>query len=183
DNYGGAKKAVEHLLQLGYRRIAFLVGTRGGYAAAERLRAYCDALKGAGFPVREDYVLETRGGYADGYRRAQDLLHLSPLPEAVLAANDMVALGVMRYFAERGVRIPEEMALVGFDDIDFAGMLPVPLTTVRQHPREIGRKAAELLLDLVEGRRERQTSGQAIVFPTELVVRNSCGVRRDAPQR
>jgi LacI family transcriptional regulator len=182
DNYGGARQAVEHLIRLGYRRIAFLVGTRGGYAAAERLRAYCDVLKAAGFPVREEYVLETRGGYADGYRRAQDLLQLSPLPEAVLAANDMVALGVMRYFAERGVRIPDQIALVGFDDIDFAGMLPVPLTTVRQHPLEIGHKAAELLLDLVEGRRERQASAEAVIFPTELVVRSSCGVHRGAPR-
>lgn len=175
DNYGGAKQAVEHLVQLGYRRIAFLVGTRGGYAAEERLRAYHDVLQAAGLPLHEEYVLETRGGYADGYRRAQDLLRLDQLPDAVLAANDVVALGVMRYFTEQRVRIPADIALVGFDDIDFAGMLPVPLTTVRQHPLEIGEKAAQILLDLIEGRRERQLTVQPVVFAAELVVRQSCG--------
>lgn len=178
DNYGGAKQAVEYLVQLGYRRIAFLVGTRGGYAAEERLRAYRDVLQASGLPLYTEYVLETRGGYADGYRRAQDLLRLDPLPDAVLAANDVVALGVMRYFTEQRVRIPADIALVGFDDIDFAGMLPVPLTTVRQHPLRIGQKAAELLLSLIEGRREHQDTVEPIVFPTELIVRNSCSARR-----
>lgn len=176
DNYHGEKQAVEHLISQGYKRIAFLVGTRGGYAAEERLRAYCDAMKKAGLPLEKELILETRGGFQDGYQRAKDVLAIHPLPDAVLAANDVVALGVIRYFSECGVRVPEDIAIIGFDDIDFAEMLPVPLTTVRQHPLEMGIKAAEILLKLIEGNHDE--INQRVMLSAELIVRESCGYKK-----
>ena len=176
DNYHGERQAVEHLISQGYERIAFLVGTRGGYAAEERLRAYCDAIEKAGLPLEKELILETRGGFQDGYQRAKDVLDMHPLPDAVLAANDVVALGIMRYFSECDIRVPEDIAIIGFDDIDFAEMLPVPLTTVRQHPLEMGTSAAEILLGLIEGKQE-ETSHQ-LTLGAELIVRQSCGYSR-----
>jgi LacI family transcriptional regulator len=106
-----------------------------------------------------------------GYRAAQDLLRLSPRPTAIFAANDLMAMGAMAALFEAGLRIPRDMAVVGFDDIPAARMLAPPLTTVAQYPDRLGARTAELLLERLRG--EGPPSGRVIVMHAELVVRES----------
>ena len=129
DNRGGARQMVDHLVAVGHRRIAFIAGPNGNFDATERLAGYCEAVA-AQRAVRE-FVLPGDFSEESGVKAAQKLLQLSERPDAVFAANDMMALGCLRTFLEAGVRVPDEVAVVGFDDIPLARHVTPALTTVR----------------------------------------------------
>jgi LacI family transcriptional regulator len=173
DNYGGAFAMTRHLMALGHRRIAFLRGAPDNYDAGERLRGYRDALRAAGVDPEDE--LELAGDFSEesGYRAGGVLLRLAPRPTAVFAANDSMAIGLLHAFQEAGVRVPEEIAVAGFDDIPIGRFLTPPLTTVRVAIADLGALAIQQLLEALESGAAPKHRRE--VLPTALVIRGSCG--------
>jgi LacI family transcriptional regulator len=171
DNRNGARDAVAHLLRLGYRRVATITGPHDMIAGVDRREGYLAALRERG--VRADPALAVEGDFTEtgGYVAMQRLLPHQP--EAVFVASDTMALGALRALREAGQRVPHDVAVVGFDDMPFATRTSPPLTTVRQPISRTGAMAAEALIDLIENADE---SPRRLVLPTELVIRESCGV-------
>ena len=171
DNYGGAFAMARHLIRLGHRRIAFVRGPIRNHDAAERLRGYREAVGRQG----REGALEIPGDFREdaGYRAASRILRCRPLPTAVFAANDAMAIGLLCALRQRHVRVPEDLALVGFDDIPIARFIAPPLTTVRVPIAELGSRATARLLHALEGSDSRP--GREDILPTTLVVRSSCG--------
>ena len=171
DNYGGARELVEHLVGHGYRRIAYIGGSSFTTDSAERLRALRDVLQEHGLALPEEYVLPGDFNPGTGYLVMQALLNLNEPPRAVFAANDQMAADAIRAARERGLQVPGDVAIVGFDDIALAGYTAPALTTVRQPTYRMGQLAVEAIL-------HSQSAGSAptsVVLPTELVIRESCG--------
>ena len=178
DNIQGAYEAVNHLLQLGHREIAFIAESMENLSFRERFQGYQSALQSAGLPTRDDLVAagtarELRGPEA-GYTLMREVLKRGR-PTAVFAANDSVAIGAMRTLKEAGLRIPEDMAVVGFDDDILAAHADPPLTTMRVHRLEMGELAVRRLVELMEN------SHQPVLclrIEAQLVVRRSCGSKK-----
>ena len=168
DNYGGARAMVEHLLAAGHRRIAFIAGPENNFDAHERLRGYRDAMQAAG--AAEPWVVPGDFGEASGHAAGQALLTGDTRPQAVFAANDMMALGCLFAFNQAGVRVPQEIALAGFDDIPLARYVMPSLTTMRVNIAELGAHAMRVLLDLRDG--EDVHDRLAPLVP-QLIVRDS----------
>ena len=168
----GARAATEHLLGLGHRRIAMIAGTRGWIATEERLNGYRTALVTAGVRPADELVEAGEFRAEGGYAAALRLLDLPEPPTAIFAANDDMAVGVLRAARERGSRVPDDLSVVGFDDTELAGTVFPRLTTVRQPLEELGRTAVSLLTRLVEGQR---VEGLRLELATRLVVRESTG--------
>jgi signal transduction histidine kinase/DNA-binding LacI/PurR family transcriptional regulator/AraC-like DNA-binding protein len=178
DNAGGIRQAFDHLLQHGHRRIAFIAGKSGrGGDSAERLSAYRKALRGAG--IEEDARLIAFGEHRreDGRIAMRQILSSSAPFTAVLASNDLSCLGAMEVLHTVGRRIPDDIAVIGFDDIlDARSHLP-PLTTVRHPTFTLGYQAVLSLLDAIAGKRMGEISTR---IPTQLVIRQSCGCRPES---
>ena len=169
DNVRAAEDAVNHLLEFGHKRIAYINGPASSPLSKDRLKGYRRALKSAGISVENELL--TRGDYSpgSGYLCAHQLLALDHPPTAIFTASDPMAIGVMRAASERRYKIPEQLSLVGFDDIRFAEFMTPGLTTIHQ-PRElIGSTAMELLLQLLDG----TTPQHDTVLQHELVIRES----------
>ncbi len=165
DNYGGAHAMVRHLRSLGHRRIAFIKGPEQNADAAERLRGYRESV---------DECMEFDGDFSEeaGYAAGLQLTARGQAPTAVFAANDAMAVGTLSAFREAGIRVPEDIALTGFDDIPIARYVTPPLTTVSVAIAELGRRAFDLLVNGLSGDQEGQRHE---VLPTTLVIRESCG--------
>ena len=146
DNHGGAMAMMRHLLEAGHRRIAFIAGPEDNFDARERLRGYRDALA-QGAPDSEPWVLQGHFDEASGHRAGQALLDGAERPDAVFAANDMMALGCLFALSQAGLRVPEDIALAGFDDIPLSRYVHPPLTTMRVEIAELGARAIRRLLD------------------------------------
>ncbi|GAB2699481.1 LacI family DNA-binding transcriptional regulator [Kitasatospora kifunensis] len=170
DNAGGAKVAVRHLLQRGREKIATITGPLDMDAARARLAGYRDALAEAGRDEREELVALADFTEEGGRAAMRELLDRVPDLDAVFCASDVLAAGALQVLRAAGRRVPEEVALIGFDDSIVARHTDPALTSVRQPIEEMGRMMARLLLDEIAepGRRNRQ-----LVVPTELVVRDS----------
>jgi LacI family transcriptional regulator len=167
----GARLVTEHLLQLGHTRIAAIAGPHNWIAAEDRLLGYRTALAASGRLAPEGLVRE--GGeptIAHGLAAARDLLALPDPPTAIVAFNDKVAIGAMDAATERGLRIPGDLSIVGFDDLELSRVVTPRLTTVRQPLEEMARMGAELLLRLIEG---REIETLHVELATELVIRDS----------
>jgi DNA-binding LacI/PurR family transcriptional regulator len=185
DDRGAARGAAEHLLALGHERIAVLTFVkaldREGRLvldlSVERFEGYKEGL---GSAWDEGAVRTCRPNAAEPARRAAlDLLRAPTPPTAILAMSDVLALGVLQATSELGVRVPEQLSIVGFDDSPAAAMATPPLTTISQPHGEKGRLAAEWLIDAVEGRADSRNRRRRAILPTELVVRESTApVRR-----
>ncbi len=177
DNVLGAKQAAEHLLSLGHRRVGMLNGHGFATVSAERLEGYKIALMNAGIDYDPDLVFEGDFSRESGARAA---VHFMGVPEerrptGVVVASDVMAIGLMQEFKTRGLRVPRDMSVVGFDDIPSAAHVDPPLTTVRQARYDLGSTAARMLLQQLEdGRSGRGASAPpGIRLATQLVVRRS----------
>jgi LacI family transcriptional regulator len=172
DNRGGALAMTRHLLGLGHRRLAFIRGPAGNHDAAERLRGFREALA----PRAGTRGAEVPGDFREeaGYAAAKKLLRARARPTAVFAANDAMAIGLLSAFRERRVRVPEDVALAGFDDIPIARFITPPLTTVRVPIAELGARATARLLHAL-GANGIGNGARQEILPTTLVVRSSCG--------
>jgi LacI family transcriptional regulator len=172
DNFGGAVKAVSHLIEHGYRRIGMITGRSTHLHAAEREAGYRKALHDHGLRLHAELVITGAFDEEGGYEAMQRLLRQRPVPEAVFAASDEMAIGAMAALRESGLRAAADVAVVGFDDIEPARYVQPSLTTVRQDMRGQAQIAVQMLLARVNGSdAEKETR----VIPTELVIRGSCG--------
>ncbi|MBB5209542.1 LacI family DNA-binding transcriptional regulator [Chiayiivirga flava] len=171
DNYWGAHAMVRHLVQRGHRRIALIAGPDRNFDAQERLRGYREALAELLPDTREQVVA---GDFSEeaGYRAGQLLLAQHALPDAIFAANDMMAIGCLFALNEAGVVVPRDVALAGFDDIPIARFVSPPLTTVRVRIADLGQQAFERLMAALQPDDAHRTAPQTL--RAELVVRQSC---------
>jgi PAS domain S-box-containing protein len=178
DNEKGVRDLVTHFIEVhGYRRLAFIRGPEGNLEAELRYRAYVEALAGHGLPLDPDLVAPGAFVHPTGVEAIRLLLDERQVKfDAVVAANDWMALGALEALGERGIRVPEDIALAGFDDTREAAASRPSLTTVRQPIHQLGRAGIEVLLNLLAG---EQVPEQTIL-PTRLMVRQSCGCSEPA---
>jgi LacI family transcriptional regulator len=173
DNDGGARLMVEHLLATGHQRLVFIQGPPGNRDAAEREVGYREALASN---APDSPVIMLRGDFGEesGYRAGRDVLAMRPRPDAVFAANDMMAIGCMTALREAGISVPEQIAVSGFDDVPMARYVTPPLTTIHVHIAELGSQAMELLGEQFD-QPDHVITGVHRRVAARLVVRGSTG--------
>ena len=170
----GAYEAVNHVLSLGYRDVALIVGPQVSSASHDRATGFRRALGEAGVEVTEDSYLECELSHHGGYRSCELLLSRRGAPRAIACGNDVIALGVIDALMDAGLRVPRDVAVIGYDDMSFAASRLVELSTVRQPRRRIGAEAVRLLVERIENPTRPPTE---LVLPHGLVVRRTCGAR------
>lgn len=178
DNAAGAAEAVKHLASLGHRRIALLSGLEYYSVGAERRRGYVEGLVGSQLPVDEELIRDGEFEREAARRATHDLLSLPDPPSAIFSANNTMSLGALQAIHERGLRVPENVSLVGFDDMPWQVATQPPLTCISQPTYEIGAAAARLLMERIEhpGR-----PAQRVVLDTKLIVRASSAAPAVSP--
>jgi len=175
DNVGGARLATEHLLGLGHRRIGMITNGPLAYtAAADRRSGYLSALRDSGIESEPGMIQTGAFSPESGYHAMQRLLDQVPQLEAVFVASDVVAIGAIEAARQADLRIPEDLAVVGFDDIPWSAYINPPLTTVRLPAYSLGWKAGYLLIQLLNQEEIEETT---LLLETQLIVRESCGAR------
>lgn len=172
DNAGGARAATEHLIAHGHRRIAYVTARKAVSTVRDRLAGYRGALIDANLPTDDRFVVRAEITIEDARAATRTLLNRPERPTAILTYNDLMAVGVLAALTEAGLRVPNDIALVGYDDIAYAPYLSVPLTTVRQQTQRMGRTAAQLLLERFGG---AEMPPRRVVLAPELIVRASSG--------
>jgi len=171
DNLMGGLIATRYLVSLGHQRIACIAGPSSTNPSAQRLQGYQQALKEAGIPFDESLVRIGEFSALSGWSMGNDLLSMAEPPTAIFACNDMMAIGLLRAAHEKGVRVPNDMALIGFDDIEPVSFTNPPLTTIAQPKIEMSNKATQLLIQRIKN---PQRDHQYEILPVSLVVRGSC---------
>lgn len=172
DNVRAGREVIELLARLHHRRIAHIGGPLDNILTGERRQGYWDGLAALGLPRNDELVAYGDFTIESGRLAARRLLSARPRPTAIFASNDEMAIGAIVELKSRGLRVPEDISVIGFDDIEFAGAYDPPLTTVRQPRREMGRAAMALLVDLLE---KRRPSEREIVLEHKIIVRASSG--------
>jgi len=176
ENLEGARLAVRHLHGLGHERIATISGLAHTKPAADRLLGYRAELHALGLERRADYEAQGDFYMESGETAMRQLLALAEPPTAVFAASDMMAVGAIKALADAGLACPDDVAIVGFDDIQLAEYVSPPLTTVRQDKRGLGTAAARSLVQMIE---DPAAVPPMLLLPAELVVRGSCGAAKE----
>lgn len=174
-NFAGGLAATEHLLRLGHRRIGYVGGLVTAACNTARMHGYRAAMESAGLSVPDGYIRHRHFMYADGVLEGAALLDLPQRPTAVFAASDEIALGVVEAARSRGVRVPDDLSVVGFDDTQMAQLCSPPLTTVRQPLREMGAVAMRTALRLAAG---ETLDSHHVELATQLVQRRSTAPNR-----
>jgi LacI family transcriptional regulator len=177
DNFEAAATVVQYLHALGYARIAHISGIPFSRPGTDRSLGYRSGLERDDLPFREEYLVEGDFYEPTGYTGMQRLLGLAERPEAVFCASDSMALGAIRAAHAAGLRVPEDIAVVGFDDAAFAAIMEPALTTVRQDKPGLGAAACEALVRIID---ETASEPPVVILPAELVVRESCGAAMKA---
>lgn len=170
DSYEGARTAIKYLLGLGHRRIAYITGDERLASARDRHQAYLDTMAQFGLPADPDLVVPGDFSQNSGFNATKRLLALAHPPTAVFAANDLSAFGAITAIRESGLRVPDDVSVLGFDDIPAAAQFHPALTTVRQPLQQMSRSAVNTLLALIAG---IAPASPQVTLPTELVVRAS----------
>lgn len=173
DNVDAAFNAVHHLIKLGNKRIATITGPIQRCESIDRKDGYLNALKKSGIPVDESLIIEADFTGTGGYAAMQKLLPAKP--DAVFAASDDMAIGAIRAVRDAGLRVPEDIAFVGFDDLPTTAHSGINLTTVRQPVVQFGIKTVEVLIDLIEN---GVKPARRLIMDTELIIRDTCGAPR-----
>lgn len=166
-------EVMTYLLSLNHRRIGFIYGVQSPILAEDRLLPYKEYLEMAGTPVAEELIVHCGPTIEDGYQATRYLLGLSPRPTAVIAVNDLLAIGALRAAADLGILIPSEVSLVSYDDISMASYLIPRLTTVSKEPAKLGREAMKLVLARIQN---PNRPIQKIDMPIRLIIRESTGL-------
>ncbi len=173
DDRGGARQATMHLLSLGHRRIGVIRHHDDSLTAIEeRLEGCRQALAEHGLALEPSLIASGDLTSAGGRSAAAQLMETAAPPTAIFALNDRMGIGAIQYLHDQGVRVPDEVSVVGFDDVPISHICNPPLTTVRQPSLELGQQAGRLLFDIIES---QEPPGGAVVLPTELIVRGSTG--------
>lgn len=183
DNFNGAYDITKHLIDLGHRKIAIIDGPSNVSTGLERLKGFQKALKDHDIPLIPEYVVQNNFARLTGYEGAKKLLKRKNRPEAIFAGSDYIAMGVFDATEELGFRIPEDVALVGFDDTEFASNKRISLTTVSQREYTMGGLGVQILIDYIENKGMDYT--HKVVLDSHLVMRESCGhkLRRSAGKK
>ncbi len=169
DDVQGAFQATSHLAELGHKKIAHLA------AVQDRLQGYKQALERHGLEYDEDIVRSTHWKMSEGYSETTKLMLNHKDVTAIFAANDILAVGAYQALCSLSLSVPDDVALVGYGDLDLSALLGVKLTTMNQNPRAMGDKAAELLLEKLTGARP-VSDRRNVIIPTRMVTRESCGI-------
>lgn len=171
DDYLGAYNAVQYLVESGHERIATIKGQEIFITTRQRLNGYIDVLKKYNIKVRDEYIVQGGSTPESGYEAMESLLKTNPLPSAVFVSNDIMAVGALKACNQKGLRVPEDISIMGFDDMDFSKYLIPSLTTVRKPRRQMGREGALMLMDILN---KKELKGKFKEIKTELVIRESC---------
>jgi LacI family transcriptional regulator len=170
-DYGnGVRQAVDHVVQLGHKHVAFITGPLELHSARTRRQAFVDGLRHHGVPLDRKLIREGTHTAEGGEKAMKELLKLSRLPTAVVCSNDWTAIGALHAIHAAGLRVPEDISLVGFDDIPLSSYITPSLTTVRMSARDVGSTAFQALFSLIG---EGHVEGDVYQIPTRLVVRES----------
>jgi len=172
DNEQAGYDATQHLINLGHRQIAHITGIKNHQDSVRRMKGYRRALTEAGVDIDEDLICEGQFDGNSGVMAIQNLLDKSKSFSAIFASNDMMAFGARLALHRRGIRVPDDISIIGFDDQAEAAFVTPPLTTVRQPAQEMGQAAADALIDLISGREYEMPS-----LVTSIVVRESTQIR------
>ncbi len=172
DNMQGGYLATRHLISLGHRRIGCIVGSSKVTPSSQRVTGYQKACEEFGIAVDTNLIVRGHFNPESGWELGRELLSRKDRPDAIFVCNDMMAIGVLRAAAELHIRVPEDLAIVGFDDIELASFTIPPLTTIQQPKVEMGKATLDLILRRIT---DRQIEPERIVLPVSLVVRRSCG--------
>ena len=176
DNYAGAKEAVEHMISRGHRNIACIQGITGISVNTDRVKGYKDALRKHGIRINNSLVSGSDFGEKNGYHQTMKLLKRKNVPSAILALSNLISLGVMRAVSEKGLKIPEDISLVSFDDQPYSEFLACPMTMVDQLKEEIGRSAVNILLEAI--RDLNKDKREQIILKPRLIIRDSVKIIR-----
>jgi LacI family transcriptional regulator len=176
DNVGGARRLVDHLISLGHRRIGFITESAEVSTARDRREAYEAALAAAGLPHDSSLIVYSTVDPPGGFEGMRQLLELDEPPTAVFAVNNLVAVGAIEAVRAHRLEVPDDVALVCFDDIEYASRLYPFLTVMAQPAETLGTLGTQLLLERIEGRAPEQP--RVVVLPAQFVVRRSCGAGR-----
>jgi DNA-binding LacI/PurR family transcriptional regulator len=173
DGYSGAVRAVQYLIGLGHRKIGYIGSTQQRYQVfnEHRYQGYLDAMAQAGIKVDEDYVIDTFLTSPDGYASMLEFINRKTVPTAIFCGNDTVALGVMKALSERGFSVPDDISIIGFDNIEMAAYTHPSLTTIAVPTKELGRFAVKIMLDKLETGRDYAIK---VNLPFTLIERESC---------
>jgi len=176
DDIYGASLAVDHLIQLGHHSIAYINGLENWHNSIERLEGYKQTLAKNEIPIMEEWIQPGDWEVDGGYKAAQNLLQLSNRPTAIFAANDLMALGAIYAIQDAGLSVPQDIAVVGYDNREFTGVVRPNITTVVMPVYEMGRIAAEILLhQIAEGTRDHEE----VRVKGELIIRDTCGASEE----
>ncbi|MFJ4143824.1 LacI family DNA-binding transcriptional regulator [Pseudomonas sp. NPDC089734] len=170
DNHAAARAMTEHLIELGHRRIGLIKGPRSSPLTRDRVDGYIEALKQAGIAFDPTLICHGDFSLKAGYDGAAAMLELPERPTALFCENDEMAIGALKRIKQQGLRVPEDLSLVGFDDIPLAAYCDPPLTTIAQPAEVFGQKAVEMLVALIE---KKPLEQRHIVLPYELTLRDS----------
>ncbi len=175
DNYKGGRMATEHLMEQGYQRVAHISGPLSWWESRQRKKGWEDALRDAGFGNSELHDVEGNWSSASGFRAIQELLELYPKTDAVFVANDQMALSVLQFACQNGIRVPDELAVVGFDGIPEGAYFWPPLTTINQDQHTLGCTAVREIVHVIERSQQEITPIEPKVdwLQPELIVRQS----------
>ncbi|PFG15002.1 LacI family DNA-binding transcriptional regulator [Bacillus sp. es.036] len=174
DNISSSREAVEHLVQLGHSRIGMITGPLNSLLSRDRLKGYRQALFANEIAIEGVLIQEGDHTYESGYNQMNKFLALEDPPTAIFAANDSMAMGAIKAVKDQNMKVPEDVAVVGFDNIQFSKIFEPALTTIAQPLMEMGKRSMELLLKQIKG--EPLTKKQ-LVLDTKLIVRDSCGAK------
>jgi LacI family transcriptional regulator len=172
DNMAGGRKATQYLIGLGHTQIAMIAGPTGWKSVSDRTQGYIQALQSAGITASPDLIVHGENWlHRSGYEAMKELLKKKQPFTAIFAQNDRMARGAINALNEAGRRVPQDVSIVGYDDIPEAEFSNPPLTTIRQPMQEVGKAAARLLIKMIE---DPESTPEQILFDTELVIRSSC---------
>jgi LacI family transcriptional regulator len=175
-NWQGGYNATEYLVKLGHKRIGFITGSMDLRCSEDRLKGYRSALRTHHIPEDETLIYEGDFLQMNGYTGASALLNLPEAPTAIFASNDVMAMGVMDAVRDRNLRIPDDVSVIGFDNIHQSALVYPPLTTVHQPLEQMGRVATQMLLNMLKN--PKNDVGR-IELPTELIIRSSTSTPKD----
>ncbi len=174
NNVEGAYKATEHLINLGHEKIVHISGPEDVILSQDRIKGYKNALNEYNLSVDADLIIEGDFSYKSGYNIMSKLIKFNKTPTAVFADSDQMAIGAIKAIKEHGLKVPEDIAVVGFDNIEIASIYEPSLTTISQPMYKIGVKAMQLLLDLMGN---KKIENNKIQLESKLIIRDSCGYK------
>lgn len=173
DNYQGVAKAIDYLFEIGHRKIAHITGGRDTFVGGQRIEQFINSMKSHNLDLREEYRVEGPNfSREEGYDAMMKLLNLEDKPTAVFCSSDMLAIGAMKAIENSGLKVPNDISLVGFDGIELGQLISPRLTTVKQNSKQVGYIAAQNILDMIKDHKKKHI-GQSISIDCSLIIGES----------